>query len=37
MISIKRIARRVASFVEDLNYAQRKSTESFLSVDANRR
>jgi hypothetical protein len=37
MITIKRIARRVASVVEDMNYAQRKSTEAFLSIGANQR
>jgi hypothetical protein len=37
MTAIIRIARRVASVVEDMNYAQRRSTELFLGLDENRR
>jgi hypothetical protein len=34
---IARIARRVASVVEEMNSAQRRSTELFLGLDKNRR
>jgi hypothetical protein len=36
-MTITRIARRVASVVSDMNYAQRRSTELFLGLDAKRR
>jgi hypothetical protein len=32
-----RIARRVASVVTDMNYAQRRTTELFLGLDEDRR
>ena len=34
---IVRIARRVASVVDEMNYAQRKSTELFVGLGENRR
>jgi hypothetical protein len=34
---ISRIARRVASAVSDMNYAQRRSMELFLGLDGKRR
>lgn len=34
---ISRIARRVASAVSDINYAQRRSMELFLDLDGKRR
>lgn len=37
MIAITRIARRVASVVDQMNYAQRRTTELFLDLDGNRR
>jgi len=37
MITIKRIARRVASVVDDMNYAQRRTMELFLDLDGHRR
>jgi hypothetical protein len=37
MIAITRIARRVASVVNEMNYAQRRTTELFLGRDGNRR
>jgi hypothetical protein len=37
MTTIARIARRVASVVEEINYAQRRSMELFLGLDQNRR
>jgi hypothetical protein len=37
MTAITRIARRVASVVEEMNYAQRRSMELFLGLDENRR
>ena len=37
MTTIMRIARRVASVVDDMNYAQRKSMELFLGLDEHRR
>jgi hypothetical protein len=37
MITIKRIARRVASVVDDMNYAQRRTMELILDLDGNRR
>jgi hypothetical protein len=37
MTAIGRIARRVASVVDDMNYAQRKTTELFLGLGENRR
>jgi len=37
MIAITRIARRVASVVAEMNYAQRRTMELFLGLDANRR
>lgn len=37
MIAIVRIARRVASVVDDMNYAQRRTMERFLGLDENRR
>ena len=36
-MTITRIARRVASVVSDMNYAQRRSTELFLGLDEKRR
>lgn len=37
MFVIKRIARRVTSVVNEMNYAQRKSTELFVGLGENRR
>ena len=37
MTAIMRIARRVASVVDEMNYAQRKTTEMFLGLGGNRR
>ncbi len=37
MTTIVRIARRVASVVDEMNYAQRKTTELFLGLGENRR
>jgi len=37
MTAITRIARRVASVVEEMNYAQRRTTELFLGLGENRR
>ena len=37
MTTIMRIARRVASVVDDMNYAQRKTMELFLGLGENRR
>ena len=37
MTAIVRIARRVASVVGEMNYAQRRSLELFLGLDENRR
>jgi hypothetical protein len=37
MTTIARIARRVASVVDEINYAQRRSMELFLGHDQNRR
>lgn len=37
MTAITRIARRVASVVNEMNYAQRRSMELFLGLDENRR
>jgi hypothetical protein len=37
MTAIARIARRVASVVSEMNYAQRRTTELFLGRDENRR
>lgn len=34
---IARIVRRVANVVNDMNYAQRRTTELFLGLDENRR
>jgi hypothetical protein len=34
---IARIARRVASVVNEMNHAQRRTTELFLGLDENRR
>jgi hypothetical protein len=36
MTAIVRIARRVASMVDEMNYAQRRSMELFLGIDENR-
>jgi hypothetical protein len=36
MIAITRIARRVASVVNEMNYAQRRTIELFLGRDGNR-
>jgi len=36
-MTITRIARRVASVVEEMNYAQRRATELFLGLGENRR
>jgi hypothetical protein len=35
MTAIARIARRVASVVDEMNYAQRRSLELFLDLDEN--
>ena len=37
MTAIVRIARRVARVVDEMNYAQRKTTELFLGLGGNRR
>jgi hypothetical protein len=37
MTAIVRIARRIASVVEEMNYAQRRTMELFLGLDENRR
>ena len=37
MTAIRRIVRRVASVVDDMNYAQRRTTELFLGRGDNRR
>jgi hypothetical protein len=37
MSAIARIVRRVAGVVEEMNYAQRRSTELFLELDGDRR
>jgi len=37
MTAIGRIVRRVASVMDDLNYAQRRATELFLGLGGNRR
>lgn len=37
MTVITRIARRVASVVDEMNYAQRRSVELLLGLDENRR
>ena len=37
MTVIARIARRVASVVDEMNYAQRRATELFLGLDEKRR
>jgi hypothetical protein len=37
MTTITRIVRRVASMVDEMNYAQRRSMELFLDPDKNRR
>ncbi len=37
MTAIVRIARHVASVVEEMNYAQRKTMELFLGLDENQR
>jgi hypothetical protein len=37
MTAIARIARRVASVVDDMNYAQRKTMELFLGLDETRK
>ena len=37
MTAIVRIARRVASVVDEMNYAQRRTLELFLGLDENRR
>jgi hypothetical protein len=37
MTVIVRIARRVASVVNEMNYAQRRNMELFLGLDENRR
>ncbi len=37
MIAITRIARRVASVVDEMNYAQRRTMKLFLGLDGNRR
>ena len=37
MKAIARIARRVASAVDEMNYAQRRSMELFLGLDEKRR
>jgi hypothetical protein len=36
-MTITRIARRVASVVSDMNYAQRRSTELAMNLDGKRR
>ena len=37
MIAITRIVRRVASMVDDMNYAQRRTMELFLGLGEDRR
>ncbi len=37
MTAITRIVRRVAAVVDDMNYAQRRSTELFLGLGEKRR
>lgn len=37
MTTIRRIARRVTSVVDEMNYSQRRMTELFLGFDGNRR
>jgi hypothetical protein len=37
MTAIRRIVRRVASVVDDMNYAQRRTMELFLGLGENRR
>jgi hypothetical protein len=37
MTAIRRIVRRVASVVDDMNYAQRRTVELFLGLGDNRR
>jgi hypothetical protein len=37
MTTIARIARRMASVVDEMNYAQRRTTERFLGLGENRR
>jgi hypothetical protein len=37
MTTIARIVRRMASVVDEMNYAQRRSTELFLGLGENRR
>ena len=37
MTAIARIARQVASVIDEMNYAQRKTMELFLGLDENRR
>ncbi len=37
MTVIVRIARRVASVVDEMNYAHRRTMELFLGLDENRR
>jgi hypothetical protein len=37
MTAIGRIVRRVAKVVDDMNYAQRRTTELFLGLGENRR
>jgi hypothetical protein len=37
MTAIRRIVQRVASMVDDMNYAQRRTTELFLGLGDNRR
>jgi hypothetical protein len=37
MTAIRRIVRRVAGVVDDMNYAQRRTTELFLGLGGNRR
>jgi hypothetical protein len=37
MTAIRRIARRVANVVDEMNYAQRRSTELFVGLGENRR
>jgi len=37
MTKIMRVARRIASVVDEMNYAQRRTTELFLGLDEKRR
>jgi hypothetical protein len=37
MTRITRIARRVASVVDEMNYAQRRMTELLIGLDENKR